>query len=209
MEKTYRDWIIFVNQHEIRSRHMKVGDYTYYSGSYHGGNFNDCVLYLDKIDDSIEETDELIIGKFCCIASGVKFVMGGNQGHDYKNVTSYPLELLQTSIADCSRAEPKAYKRKGDTIIGNDVWIGYESIIMPGVKIADGAVIASRSVVTKDVGPYEIWGGNPAKLIKKRFSQEKIDRLLEIKWWDWDLQKILENIDSLTAPAEMDNGIFK
>ena len=75
-------------------------------------------------------------------------------------------------------------------------------MIMPGIHIADRAVIASRSVVTKNVGPYEIWGGNPAKLIKKRFSQEKIDELLEMKWWNWDLQKVLENIDSLLAPAE-------
>ena len=134
MEKTYRDWTIFVNQHEIKSRHVKVGDYTYYFGAYHGGNFNDCVLYLDEIDNSTENVDKLIIGKFCCIASGVKFIMGGNQGHDghdYKNITSYPLEILKKSIADYSKSEPKAYKLKGDIIIGNDVWIGYESIIMP------------------------------------------------------------------------------
>lgn len=201
MKKTYRD-SIFVNQHKINSRHVKVGDYTYYSGYYHDGDFNDCVLYLDEVDDSIEETDELIIGKFCCIASGVKFIMGGNQGHDYNNVTAYPLEILKPNFPGYAKESPRAYHRKGDTLIGNDVWIGFESVIMLGIRIADGAVITSRSVVTKNIGPYEIWAGNPAKFIKRRFSQEKIDRLLQMKWWDWDLQKILENIDSLIFPAE-------
>lgn len=201
MKKTYRD-SIFVNQHEIKSRHVKVGDYTYYSGYYHSGDFNDCVLYLDEIDDSIKEIDELIIGKFCCIASGVKFVMGGNQGHDYGNVTAYPLEILKSDFFGYENKSPCAYHKKGNTIIGNDVWIGFESVIMPGVQIADGAVIASRSVITKNIGPYEIWGGNPAKLIKKRFSQKKIGELLKLKWWNWDLQKILENMDILLAPAE-------
>ncbi len=203
MEKNYRNCTIFVNQHEIRSRHVKVGDYTYYSGYYHGCDFNNCVLYLDKVDDEFENTDELIIGKFCCIASGVKFVMGGNQGHDYSYVTAYPLDILRPDFTGYSEDNLGAYHRKGDTVIGNDVWIGYEAVIMPGIHIADGAVIASRSVVTKNVGPYEIWGGNPARLIKKRFSQEKIDELLKLQWWNWDLQKILENIDSLLAPAEL------
>ena len=166
MKKTYRN-SIFVNQHEIKSKHVKVGDYTYYSGYYHGGNFNDCVFYLDEIDDSTKEIDELIIGKFCCIASGVKFIMVGNQGHDYSNVTAYPLEILKSDFSGYENKSPCAYHRKGNTIIGNDVWIGFESIIMPGVQIADGAVIASRSVVTKNVGPYEIWGGNPVVFLKK------------------------------------------
>ena len=213
MGKTYRD-SVFVNQHKIKSKHIKVGDYTYYSGYYHGGDFNDCVLYLDEIDDSIEETDELIIGKFCCIASGVKFIMGGNQGHDYSNITAYPLEILRSDFAGYVEESPKAYQRKGDTVIGNDVWIGFESVIMPGVHIADGAVIASRSVVTKNVGPYEIWGGNPAKLIKKRFSQEKIDELLKMKWWNWDLPKIFDffsssRIISETRKIEEGIGEFK
>lgn len=201
MKKTYRN-SIFVNQHEIKSKHVKVGNYTYYSGYYHGGDFNDCVLYLDEIDNSTKEIDELIIGKFCCIASGVKFIMGGNQGHDYSNVTAYPLEILKSDFSGYENKSPRAYHRKGNTIIGNDVWIGFESVIMPGVQIGDGAVIASRSVVTKNVGPYEIWGGNPANLIKKRFSEEKIHELLKLKWWNWSLPRILENMDILLAPVE-------
>ncbi len=86
MEKTYRD-SVFVNQHNIKSKHVKVGDYAYYSGYYNGDDFNNCVLYLDEFDDSAQEIDELVIGKFSCIASGAKFIMGGNQGHNYSNIT--------------------------------------------------------------------------------------------------------------------------
>jgi virginiamycin A acetyltransferase len=88
---------------------------------------------------------------------------------------------------------------KGDTVIGNDVWIGYDSLIMPGVKIGDGAIIAARSVVTTDVSPYTIFGGNPAKLIKARFSVEIIKMLLEIKWWDWDIEKITRNLETIPS----------
>ena len=88
---------------------------------------------------------------------------------------------------------------KGNTIIGNDVWIGAEALIMPGVQIADGAVIASRAVVTKNVGAYEIWGGNPARLIKKRFENEDIAKLLQIKWWDWNLETLKRNLQYLRS----------
>ena len=141
MNRTYRD-SIFVNQHPIKSKHIKVGDYTYYAGFYHGGDFNDCALYLDEIDDATDEIDELIIGRFCCIASGVKFMMGGNQGHDYNDITAYPLEILRPNFSGYINEAPRAYKRKGDTVIENDVWIGFESIIMPGVQIGNGAIIA-------------------------------------------------------------------
>ncbi len=86
---------------------------------------------------------------------------------------------------------------RGDTIIGNDVWIGYEAVIMPGVKIGDGAVIAAKSVVTKDVPPYTVVGGNPARPIKQRFSDTEVAQLLEISWWDWDIEKITRNIDKI------------
>ena len=98
----------------------------------------------------------------------------------------------------------KAYPQKGNTLIGNDVWIGYGATIMPGVTIADGAIIATKSVVTKDVAPYAIVGGNPAKEIKKRFSEADIKKLLELQWWDWSIEKITENVQNLT-----DNKIDK
>ena len=100
---------------------------------------------------------------------------------------------------ECQKKYPPDAKFpfKGDTVIGNDVWIGYNAAFMPGVKVADGAIIGTNSLVTKNIGPYEIWGGNPAKLIRKRFSDEVIKLLLEIQWWNWDIKKIEENVDAL------------
>ena len=98
--------------------------------------------------------------------------------------------------------EGKSYPSKGDTIIGNDVWIGHDATIMPGVQIADGAIIATKAVVTKDVEPYTIVGGNPAKPIRKRFSEATILKLLQLKWWDWDLEKITKNLEKLTSHPE-------
>jgi chloramphenicol O-acetyltransferase type B len=192
--KSYRE-SIRIKDH-VKAKHVIVGDYSYYAGYYHNQSFDDCVLYLDAEDDhmSADETDRLIIGNFCSIASGVKFMMGGTQGHAYEWIASYPLDFLEEDFDGYKLVPPKAQKLKGDTIIGNDVWIGVEVMIMPGLKIADGAVIGARSLVTKDVGPYEIWGGNPAKLIKKRFSDEDIEKLLQIKWWNWGLDKIKANL---------------
>ncbi len=93
----------------------------------------------------------------------------------------------------------KSYPNKGDINVGNDVWIGYNATIMAGVTIGDGAIIATNSTITKDVEPYTIVGGNPANLIKKRFNDEKISKLLALKWWDWDLDKITRNIQNLTG----------
>jgi chloramphenicol O-acetyltransferase type B len=192
--KSYRDSIT-IKDH-VKSKHVKVGDYSYYAGYYHGHSFDDCVMYVDEDDNIAEEgsLDCLFIGSFCSIASGVKFMLGGTQGHNYEWISAFPFDFLDDDFDGYVSVAPKGYKSKGDTVIGNDVWIGAESLIMPGIKIADGAVIGTRSLVTKNVGPYEIWGGNPAKLIKKRFSDADIEKLLEIKWWDWDIEKIKKHL---------------
>lgn len=197
--KNYRDNII-IKDH-VKSHHIIVGDYSYYAGYYHGKSFNDCVMYLDELDNDCDQTniDRLIIGKFCSIASGVKFMMGGNQGHDYRMISSYPLDIFDDDFDHYKKNPPKAYQTKGDTVIGNDVWLGAECLIMPGIHIADGAVIAARAVVTKNVGPYEIWGGNPAKLLKKRFNDQDIDKLLALKWWDWPMEKLKLNLNYLRS----------
>ncbi|MGI4850951.1 MAG: CatB-related O-acetyltransferase [Janthinobacterium lividum] len=184
---SYRESII-IKDH-IKCQHIIVGDYSYYSGYYHGKSFEDCVLYLDKMDNrhKNEDIDQLIIGKFCSIASGVKFMMGGTQGHNHQWIATYPLDFLEDEFDNYESVPPKAQQHKGNTIIGNDVWIGFEALIMPGITVSDGAVIAAHAVVTKNVGPYEIWGGNPAHLIKKRFSESDIQKLLQIKWWDWEI----------------------
>jgi len=167
-----------------------VGDYTYYDDFEDVYNFEKNVKYhFDFIGD------KLIIGKFCMIASGVTFIMNG-ANHKMDGITAYPFNIFGN---DWSKVTPTSDELpyKGDTIVGNDVWIGSEATIMPGVKIGDGAIIATKSVITKDVEPYSIVGGNPAKLIRKRFSEEKINELLEMKWWDWEIERITENLHRL------------
>ena len=190
--KNYRESII-IKDH-VKSRHIIAGDHSYYSGYYHGKPFKECVMYLDEADNAVEpeNIDRLFIGKFCSIATGAKFMMCGTQGHNYNWIAVHPLHGFDDEFFP-------GHSWKGDTVIGNDVWIGAEALIMPGIHIADGAVIASRAVVTKNIGPYEIWGGNPACLIKKRFVDEDIAKLLQIKWWDWDLETLKRNLHHLRS----------
>ena len=140
--------------------------------------------------------DKLIIGKFCMIASNVTFIMNG-ANHLSSSISSYPFAIFGN---DWSRAmDGKSYPNKGNTVIGNDVWIGYNTTIMPGLTIGDGAIIASNSTVTKDVEPYSVVGGNPAQLIRKRFSEADISKLLELQWWHWPIEKITANVQNLTG----------
>lgn len=199
MKNTFESWLKGVQlKDNIENPNIEVGEFTYYSGYYHKEKFEDiCVRYLlgdgstrnyKEIFGEDFECDKLYIGKFCSIASGASFMLAGNQGHNHKWISAYPFDPSVFSNAK------DGFERKGDTIIGNDVWIGTEAMIMPGVKIGDGAVIGSRAVVTKDVKSYSIVGGNPAKEIKKRFSEEEISMLLEIKWWDWEVSEINEGL---------------
>jgi acetyltransferase-like isoleucine patch superfamily enzyme len=130
---------------------------------------------------------KLYIGNFCSIGSDIKIFLGGNHRHDW--VTTYPFGHIHQDIFNNFNGEGHP-RTKGDIIIGNDVWIGQTTTIMSGIKIGDGAVIANNSHIVKDVEPYSIVGGNPAKLIKYRFTPEQIDKLLRIKWWDWEDEKI-------------------
>lgn len=167
-----------------------VGDYTYYDDWEDVRNFEKNVLYhFDFIGD------KLIIGKFCAIAHGVKFIMNGGN-HQVNSYSTYPFGIFGNGWQNTQSAEGD---NKGDTVIGNDVWIGYAATIMPGIHIGDGAIIASQSVVTKNVEPYTIVGGNPAQVIRKRFDQQVIDMLLKLQWWDWPADKITANLDLLTS----------
>jgi virginiamycin A acetyltransferase len=178
----------------INNPNIEIGDYTYYDDFEEVSNFEKNVKYhFDFIGD------KLIIGKFCMIASDAKFIMNGGN-HLTKATTAYPFAIFGGAWQDAM--EGKNYPTKGDTIIGNDVWIGHDAAIMPGVQIGDGAIIASKAVVTKNVAPYTIVGGNPAKPIKKRFSEATISRLVQLKWWDWDIEKITKNVDKLTSHPE-------
>lgn len=175
----------------ITSPNIVVGDYTYYDDFEDVRNFEKNVKYhFDFVGDS------LIIGKFCMIASGVTFIMNG-ANHLTDAVSTYPFAIFGKGWEDAM--EGKSYPVKGDTKIGNDVWIGYKATIMPGVEVGDGAIIAANAVVTKNVAPYSVVAGNPAVEIKKRFPEEQIKLLLELKWWDWPVEKITENIQNLTG----------
>ncbi|WP_397445280.1 CatB-related O-acetyltransferase [Polaribacter sp. R77954] len=179
----------------IKNPNIIVGDYTYYDDFEEVSNFEKNVKYHFNFIG-----DKLIIGKFCMIASDATFIMNGGN-HLTKATSAYPFAIFGGAWQDAM--EGKTYPTKGDTIIGNDVWIGYDATIMPGVSIGDGAIVASKSIVTKDVEPYSIVGGNPARLIKKRFSEDTILRLLQIKWWDWNIEKITKNVEKLTSHPEV------
>jgi virginiamycin A acetyltransferase len=175
----------------ITNPNIIVGDYTYYDDFEDVHNFEKNVKYhFDFVGD------KLIIGKFCQIASGVTFIMNG-ANHLQDSVSTFPFAIFGEDWKDAM--EGKSYPTKRDTEIGNDVWIGFDATIMPGVKIGDGAIIGSKSVVTKDVEPYGIVGGNPAKLIRKRFKEERIAELLEMQWWNWPVEKITSNLGKLTG----------
>jgi virginiamycin A acetyltransferase len=167
-----------------------VGDYTYYDDPAGVEKFEANVLYhFDFVGD------KLIIGKFCAVATGVKFIMNGGN-HNIQDFPSYPFAIFSGDWRERLPAD-YAFPSRGDTVVGNDVWLGYDSLIMPGVKIGDGAIVASRSVVTKDVPPYHIVGGNPARVLRARFDAATIQALLEIRWWDWDAAKITRNLAAI------------
>lgn len=193
--RTYRDSYAIADR--IDHPKIIVGKRSYYAGYYHGRHFEDAVLYMDGVDKQ-KDVDALRIGKYCSIASGAVFMMSGNQGHRHDWIAAYPLDIIEENVPP-SKKLPAGFLNKGDTIIGSDVWIGYEALIMPGITIGDGAVIAARAVVSRDVEPYAIVGGNPARLIKKRFSEDQIEQLLAIKWWDWPEEKIKANIPALRS----------
>jgi virginiamycin A acetyltransferase len=175
----------------IKNPNIIVGDFTYYDDFVDVNNFEKNVKYhFDFIGD------KLIIGKFCMIASDVKFIMNG-ANHLTTAISSFPFAIFGEDWKNAM--DEKDYPSRGNTEIGNDVWIGFNSTIMPGIKIGDGAIIGANSTVTKSVEHYSIVGRNPAKEIKKRFSKEQIELLVKIKWWNWEIEKITENVQNLTS----------
>lgn len=179
----------------ITRQNIEVGDFTIYNDFVNDPRDfeKNNVLYHYPINH-----DRLIIGKFCSIACGAKFIFNC-ANHTLKSLSTYtfPLffeewDLLKSDVAS-------AWDNKGDIVIGNDVWIGYDAVIMAGVTIGNGAIIGTRAVVTKDVEPYSIIGGIPAKEIRKRFSPDIIARLQKLQWWNWDTDKINKSISAIQA----------
>ncbi|MGB3844255.1 MAG: type B chloramphenicol O-acetyltransferase [Sphingopyxis sp.] len=178
---------------QVAQPNIRVGRFSYYSGYYHGHSFDDCARFI--LPD--EGADQLIIGSFCSIGSGAVFIMAGNQGHRNEWISTFPF-FWMPEVAAFAGAQ-NGYLPAGDTVVGHDVWIGSEAVVMPGVRIGDGAVIGTRAVVTRDVEPYTIVGGNPAAPIRKRFDDRRIALLLEMGWWDWPEERLRNAMPLLTS----------
>lgn len=177
----------------VTNPNISVGEYTMYNDFVNDPTQfeKNNVLYHYPINH-----DRLMIGKFCSIACGAKFIFN-SANHTLSSLSTYPFPLFFEEWGLTREEVTDSWDNKGDIVIGNDVWIGYEAVIMAGVTIGDGAIIGTRAVVTKDVPPYTIVGGVPARLIRKRFPDETISELLKIRWWDWPRERIAENISAI------------
>lgn len=182
-------------KHVITNPNITVGDFTMYNDF-----VNDPVLFEKNnvLYHYPINHDKLQIGKFCSIACSAKFLFN-SANHTLSSLSTYPFPLFFEEWGLEKKDVTKAWDNKGDIVIGNDVWIGYEAVILAGVTIGDGVIIGTRAVVTKDVPPYTIVGGVPAKPIKKRFSEETISALLEIQWWNWSDETIARNIGAIQS----------
>lgn len=174
---------------------IQIGDHTIYNDFVHDPREfqKNNVLYHYPVNG-----DRLKIGKFCSIACGAKFLFT-SANHSMRSLSTYPFPIFFEEWGLDVKDITSAWDNKGDIVIGHDVWIGFEAVILSGVTIGDGAIIGTRAVVTKDIPPYTIVGGIPAKPIRKRFSDDVIAELLKLQWWDWPEERIKENIDSLQA----------
>jgi len=174
---------------------IEVGEYTMYNdfvknpADFEKNN----VLYHYPVNH-----DRLVIGKYCSIACGAKFVFT-SANHTMKSLSTYPFPLFWEEYDLAKSRVTEAWDNKGDITIGNDVWIGYEAVVMSGVHIGNGAIIGTRAVVTRDVEPYTIVGGVPARPIRKRYDQSTIEKLEEICWWNWSREKIQAKLEDLMS----------
>lgn len=176
----------------VKNPNIIVGEYTYYDDINGAENFESHVTHhYDFIGD------KLIIGKFCAIAKGIEFIMNG-ANHRINSITTYPFNIMGNGW-EKSAPSLSELKLKGDTIVGNDVWIGQNVTVLPAVHIGDGAIIGANSVVAKDIPPYSVAVGNPCEVKRKRFDEDLIEYLLQIKWWDWDAEKIFKNMEALCS----------
>jgi len=176
----------------VRNPNIIVGDYSYYDDPEDSENFERNVLYHYPFIG-----DKLIIGKFCAFARGTRFIMNG-ANHKMAGISTYPFQIFGGGWQKVMPA-PGDLPYKGDTVVGNDVWIGYEALVMPGVHIGNGAIVSSRSVVVSDVPPYAIVGGNPARVLKERFAQETVAVLESIAWWDWPIDKVTRHLAAIVS----------
>jgi virginiamycin A acetyltransferase len=178
----------------VKNKNISIGDFTYYDDFVDPMRFeqNNVIYHYPEVNN-----DKLIIGKFCSIANGAKFLFNAGN-HKSSSLANFPFAIFE-DLFDSRLGVANAWDNKGDIVIGNDVWIGYDALIMSGIHIGDVAIIGSRAVVTRDVKPYEVVGGIPAKVIKKRFNENIIKELLNIRWWDADILKIKKAIPEIVS----------
>lgn len=186
----------------VHAPNIEIGDYTYYDDDTDPTGFErNSVLF-----NYPEFGDRLIIGKFCALAQGTTFIMGP-ANHRTGSASTYPFNVFGGAWTEATPDHMSQLPRKGDTVVGNDVWLGRECVVMPGVKIGDGAIVAAYSVVTRDVAPYTVAGGNPARFIKNRFDEELTGLLLRLKWWELPPEELVawlpilcgENLENLRS----------
>jgi virginiamycin A acetyltransferase len=176
----------------VNQANIEIGEYTYYDDPNGPEGFVErCVLYHYPFIG-----DKLVIGRFCAIAEGTQFIMNG-ANHAMNGFSTYPFNIFGKGWEQGFDVSTWEEAVKGDTIVGNDVWIGYQATIMPGVRIGNGAIIASKAVVSRDVPPYAVVAGNPARVVKMRFDDEHIARLQAVAWWDWPAEKITRNLGAI------------
>jgi virginiamycin A acetyltransferase len=183
----------------VRNPQIQVGEYTYYDDPDAALEFErDAFLYGYG-------PERLIIGRYCAIASGVRFIMPG-ANHADLGPSTFPFGIFGGIWAERTMDLVMSAESRGDTVVGNDVWLGYRALVMPGVAIGDGAVVAAASVVTSDVPPYAIVGGNPARVLRRRFEDDEVERLLRAAWWDWPVELVTEHARAIMAgePAELE-----
>ncbi len=179
-------------KNKVQNPNIEIGDYTYYDDPEGADNFERQVLYHFPFIG-----DRLVIGKFCALARGVRFIMNG-ANHKTSGLSTYPFFIFGNGW-ERAAPQPGELPYKGDTVIGHDVWIGYDALIMPGVRIGNGAIIPARSVISSDVPPYTVYGGNPARLIRERFAPEVVAELEAIAWWDWPVELISRSLAAITG----------
>lgn len=176
----------------VRNPNIVVGDYSYYDDPEGAENFERNVLYHYPFLG-----DRLVIGKFCALARGTRFIMNG-ANHKLSGISTFPFQIFGQGW-ETVMPQPGDLPFKGDTVVENDVWIGYDALVMPGVRIGNGAIVSARSVVVGDVPPYTVVGGNPARPLKQRFPDAAIATLQAIAWWDWPVEKITRHLRTIVA----------
>lgn len=204
----HTDRVVFLKP-IVRSEKIEVGDYTYYDDA------GDPLAFEDRNVLYAYGPERLVIGRYCAIAEGVRFVMAG-ANHAMLGPSTFPFGIFGGTWADTTMDVVMSAPSRGDTFVGNDVWLGYGSLVMPGVAIGDGAVVAAGSVVTANVPPYVIVGGNPARLVRRRYDDADVDRLLRAAWWDWPVELVTEHARLIMSgtPADLervarDAGLLK